>query len=410
MYSKAYTIRMIGCVVAPLAAAAFATAAAIPATQAATITYTSVSAGGDWQTNATWTSTNGGTTYPGYSEADDTADITNGATVTLNGSVPNDIGNLQIAGASTFDQTGGSLTVASGYALYGGGAAATSAFYTISGGTLNLPGYYFGGSGAATSTFTLDVTGGTVNSSHYTYVAEGGDGTLTVNSGSFNNTAGFQVAHSTGTGTINLNGGMFETTQPITGSASTGSSYINFNGGTLQATANITSLLSNFTAANVQANGAVFNTNGNTVTVSQNLLSDPTSPGGIDGGLTKDGAGTLNLTGTGNTYNGNTTVSAGTLEINSNFLASTSTVSINSGAIMDLNYSSTVTDIVKALYLNGISQGAGVYGVGHLGSTYFSGTGTLTVQGSSIPEPATLGLMAAMGAGLLLVGRRRRAW
>ena len=184
MFSKVNTIRRIGCVVAPLAAAVFAAAAAIPATQAVTITYTSVSAGGDWQTSTTWTGSGGTSpyTYPGYSEADDTADITNGATVTLNGSVPNDIGNLQIAGASTFDQTGGSLTVASGYALYGGGAAATSAFYTISGGTLNLPGYYFGGSGAATSTFTLDVTGGTVNSSHYTYVAEGGDGTLTVNS------------------------------------------------------------------------------------------------------------------------------------------------------------------------------------------------------------------------------------
>ena len=421
MRSKAKTVRMIGCMAAPLAAVVAATLAAVPAIQAAT--YTSVSAGGDWQTNSTWGASS--TSYPGGT-AGDIANISSGSPVTLSGTVANDLGNVNIAAGGTLElnsgasipgqttnagfnvgnsgtgtgtldvaggsgsyvynlsvggnaseggyvnQTGGTLTVVSGAALRGNNGT-----YLISGGTLDLPGYYDGATGVSGETFTLDVAGGKVNSSHYSYVSDGAaNGAITVNSGTFNNTAGFHVAHSTGTGTVSLNGGTFETNQGIVGSDSTGSSYINFNGGTLQATANITggtsSLLSNFTAANVQNGGAVFDTNGNTVTVSQNLISDPTSPSVTDGGLTLNDSSTgpkgeLILSGTGNTYNGNTTVNAGTLQIDSAFLASTSTVSIASGALMDLSYSGT--DTVNALYLNGVAQANGVYGASSLGST-----------------------------------------
>ncbi len=40
--------------------------------------------------------------------------------------------------------------------------------------------------------------------------------------------------------------------------------------------------------------------------------------------------------------------------------------------------------------------------------SFVESTGVLTVSGASIPEPATLGLMAVMGVGLLLVGRKRK--
>ena len=406
MRSKVNTIRMIGCMAAPLAAVVAATLAAVPATQAATITYTSVAAGGDWQTNSTWTGTTGGTTYPGYSEAGDDVSIANGATVTLSGTIPNSIYNLNI-GSGTLDQTGGSLTTVSGSALRGGNGAATST-YEISGGTATLGGYYLGG---ANGVFTLDVGGGTgvatVNLSNTSYVAQYYGGTINVKSGGvLNSTSTFDLAEGAGNGVLSLDGGTFQT-DGISAGSGPGTSTVNFNGGTLQATTNIT--ISGLTSANVQNGGAVFDTNGHTVTVSQNLISDPTSPGG---GLTlKDSSaghnGTLILSNTGNTYNGNTTVDAGTLQIDSAFLASTSTVSIASGALMNLNYSGT--DTVDALYLNGVAQANGVYGASSLGSSYFSGTGTLTVDGVLVPEPTTLALYGLGMAGLLLVGRRRQA-
>ncbi len=56
--------------------------------------------------------------------------------------------------------------------------------------------------------------------------------------------------------------------------------------------------------ANVQAGGAIIDTNSFTDTIAQALQHDAT---GTDGGLIKEGAGTLILTGA-NTYNGGTVV------------------------------------------------------------------------------------------------------
>ena len=455
MKSKVNTIRMIGCLTAPLAAVMAATLATAPAVQATT--YTSVSTGGNWQTNATWGTAS--TSYPGENEAGDTADISSGSPVTLSGTISNDLGDVNIAAGGTLElnngasipgqgttsstdafnvgnsgsgtgtldvasgststvynlnvgsgsqggyvnQTGGTLTVANGAALRGNDGT-----YLITGGTLDLLGYYFGGTGTSTETFTLDVAGGTVDSPHYAYVSNGGgSGVITVNSGTFDNTAGFAAVNSSGNGTINLNGGTFETNQPINGtnSGKNGSSYINFNGGTLQATATI-SLLSNFTAANVQAGGAIINTNTFSDTISQALLHDATLGTTPDGGLTKAGAGTLTLSGTGNTYNGNTTVDNGTLQIDAGFLAATSTVSIASGALMNLDYAGT--DTIASLILGGSSMGPGTYS--HTNDpTYFGNyTGVLNVTGSNIPEPTTLALCGLGGVGLLLLRQRRR--
>ena len=93
MKSKVNTIRMIGCLTAPLAAVMAATLATAPAVQATT--YTSVSTGGNWQTNATWGTAS--TSYPGENEAGDTADISSGSPVTLSGTISNDLGDVNIA-------------------------------------------------------------------------------------------------------------------------------------------------------------------------------------------------------------------------------------------------------------------------------------------------------------------------
>jgi autotransporter-associated beta strand protein len=125
-------------------------------------------------------------------------------------------------------------------------------------------------------------------------------------------------------------------------------------------------------AATVGSGGARIDSAGFNVTIPQALLS---SGAGQDGGLTKLGAGTLTLTGT-NTYTGNTTVSAGTLDLTQPTLAVASTVTVANGALLQLDFA--VTNQVKALVLNGVSQPAGLYSAST--SSFISGTGSLLVQ------------------------------
>ena len=67
--------------------------------------------------------------------------------------------------------------------------------------------------------------------------------------------------------------------------------------------------MTGLTSANVRAGGAVINTNGFNVAISQSLAHDPTGPA-TDGGLVKNGAGTLTLNGASLSYTGVTTVNA----------------------------------------------------------------------------------------------------
>ena len=97
------------------------------------------------------------------------------------------------------------------------------------------------------------------------------------------------------------------------------------------------------------------------------------------GSLVKTGAGTLVLTGL-NTYTGNTTVSAGVLSLTNACLADTSTVTIASGAKLDLN-TAGASDTIAALVLNGISVPEGIYNSSTpTYGSYFTGSGSLVVS------------------------------
>jgi autotransporter-associated beta strand protein len=83
---------------------------------------------------------------------------------------------------------------------------------------------------------------------------------------------------------------------------------------------------------------------------------------GGTGGFDKTGGGKLTLSGL-NTYTGNTTVSAGTLEVaNDDVFDDASTVSIASGATLNLTHAGA--DIVGVLVVNGITQPDGLYTFG----------------------------------------------
>ncbi len=140
-----------------------------------------------------------------------------------------------------------------------------------------------------------------------------------------------------------------------------GTATFTFNGGTLKPTTNdlsgggLGTFLTGVTT-NVGNAGAFIDTNGFSVAVATSLVPD----GASTGGLTKQGLGTLAMTAP-NTYTGDTTVSAGTLELQvDDSLENLANVKLATGSFLKLNFSGT--DTVSRLYINNVEQAAGVWG------------------------------------------------
>jgi autotransporter-associated beta strand protein len=107
---------------------------------------------------------------------------------------------------------------------------------------------------------------------------------------------------------------------------------------------------------------------------------------GGSGSLVKTGLGLLNLN-SNNTYTGNTTVSGGTLALAFPCLATASTVTFATNAMLQLNFADTNT--VAALVLNGTNQPVGIYNATTTPDYFLAaGPGSLQV-GSSIPANPT---------------------
>jgi autotransporter-associated beta strand protein len=231
------------------------------------------------------------------------------------------------------------------------------------------------GNNSGTNTFNLNGGAVTFYSDNATTV--GGSGVVDLHQGS-----GSAVVNTFNGGTLTVSG--------VVVANSAGTKTFNFNGGTLKATVANSSLVNIGTAnafANVRDGGAIIDDGGFSVGIPQVLQhSAIAGDNATDGGLTKLGAGTLTLSGA-NTYNGNTTIKAGTLELVLATLATDSTVSISNGAVLQLDFATT--NRVGALVLNGVAQSPGIYNSSTT-ATYITGPGSLMVPSPIASNPTNI--------------------
>jgi autotransporter-associated beta strand protein len=304
------------------------------------------------------------------------------------------------AGTHIFNMTGGLLNLpntANGLAI---GLQGGKGYLNVSGGTI-----------VETPSTTINCVVGSRGGANYAdvegYMTISGTGVVKLENAAFalqlgrNDTTG---ASYTSKGFLNLEaGGTLWTSRSITqtnGQADKTFGTFYFNGGTLKALdGNQSNWIGhsnpNFQAF-IKAGGALIDTYGYDMTITQALLTDAVSTGG---GLTKLGTGTLTLTGL-NTYTGDTKVEAGTLSLAQDYLADTSAVWIADGALLNLSHG--LVDTVGALYLGGVAQGPGTYHAGNC--SYITGTGSLHI----VPEPSALALLACGLIGLLAYAWRKR--
>ncbi|MEK7951078.1 beta strand repeat-containing protein, partial [Luteolibacter soli] len=256
----------------------------------------------------------------------------------------------------------------------------TTGTVNVTGGTLTCATYVtIGRYNGATGIF--NITGGTVNLTGTTpgfIVGENGTGTLTVGGTGLLNIDGEGLHLSAeGAGTSHsvayLNTGGTIIAKSVVQRNFNAANYteFHFNGGLLKAhTGANSNYMNSHDLVSVDAGGAFIDTNNQAITISQVLVGP--------GSLTKQGAGTLTLSGI-NTYAGNTTISAGTLSVSSAYLSNTGTVSIASGAVLNLTHGAV--DQVASLVLNGVNQPIGNYTSATPGG-YITGSGTIQVTGA----------------------------
>lgn len=265
---------------------------------------------------------------------------------------------------NTVNHTGGSVTVTgnsgegAGFRL--GHWPNNTSTYNLSGGSLSFTDPTGGLAIATDGTGIWNQTGGALNVPQVivNHRNGGGNATFTLQGGTANIGAG-GIVSAGGPAAVNL-GGL---------------------GGTLAATAAWSSSLP-ATLSGTGAGGINFDTTGGNITMSGALTGA--------GGLSKVGNGTLILSGA-NSYTGGTAVSAGTLRIGNSTGLGGGDVSV-SGGLLDLAGKGVATTDSPVGAIN-LSGGAISFGIDGAASDRLSGTGTITLTGST-----TLNLVGVGGA------------
>jgi len=311
-------------------------------------------------------------------------------------------GNIEIgrqANAARFTIESGTLTA--GTLLTGQSVSSNvSSGYYQTGGNASVTNLRLANNGASTvsvSGGTLNVAQGNPNSSTFGLTEKGASiftvsGTGAVNVGPTGNHL-WNLAANTGSATLNLDGGVL-TVGGFTKINSTGNTTIRLNGGTLRAGQSYVDFLPAFanTAVQIGTGGAVIDTNGFNLGVAAPLLANGSA------GLTKQGNGTLTLSGA-NTFTGSTTVAAGVLAVSGgSALSDTDSLFLQSGRLQ-LDTSETV----DLLFFASAQQAAGTWGAtgsgaSNIDDTRFSGAGVLTVLTGPAPAAAPTDIQLSSSA------------
>ncbi|MHA3775178.1 autotransporter-associated beta strand repeat-containing protein [Verrucomicrobiota bacterium sgz303538] len=305
---------------------------ASPSVQGGTLEITGSFTGGDG---------NGGIEIAPNTGSSATLSVVPGATVNtgrviIGGNTANTSG-----GSGTLIQTGGTINARQWFTVGSGTNSANtgaSGVFTMTGGVLNAStsgtqnmeiANFTGATGVVTISGSSAINlynnaaiamGANNNAGSATFNQDGGTVTFFSDGGATQGgTGGLRLGNAatlpaSSTFTYNLNGGTLATPSISrnTGSGNVSGRIFNFNGGTLKATASSATFIANTITTNVKAGSAKIDTNGFDVTIPAVLAHDAALGATADGGLIKDGAGTLTLSGA-NSFTGNIQVNAGTL-------------------------------------------------------------------------------------------------
>ena len=286
---------------------------------------------------------------------------------TVNGAPQdNQIGDVT-GGAGTFNMVNGTLTTVARFdtAL----AGTSTGVVNQVGGTLNIGSQFQGANGQNPGEVSIiNISGGTMDingGSGTLYLASRDTGTLNMSNSAVLNCSTLDISRNAygntigSVGVVNLDGGtiLCSKVATATSSAQTGttgnpapSATFNFNGGTLKMNSSTTPFFQGSTVAPVipisaivKSGGAIIDSNGKTNIFAEPLLHDAALGSTPDGGLTKNGSGSLILV-SNVTYTGGTTINAGTLVLsNSVALNLSPLITIASGATLDASGRSDTT-------------------------------------------------------------------
>jgi autotransporter-associated beta strand protein len=318
-------------------------------------------------TDANWTGFIWDNARPDHAIFGSTGGTVNLATITA-GSV--NVGNTG-SNFTSVTLTGGSLSASSltvqGFANNGGNYGSNP--------TLSLDADVTISGDAAVGRANLAVTSGNITANRIISAPASADwGRLVVSGGTLTATNGVDGSvNTTATFAIDLNGGELRTPSIRVADREQGpnnSAWLTFNGGTLKATgADNADFITTYGGGQntfVASGGAIIDTNGLNIGILVNLLD-----AGGGGGLTKQGAGTLTLSGT-YSYSGATYVEAGTLALTTATLNDNAVVDIASTAVINLPVGST--DTVADFLINGVSQGPGTWNSANTGGRITGGS------------------------------------
>ncbi|MGD0899855.1 MAG: autotransporter-associated beta strand repeat-containing protein, partial [Thermoguttaceae bacterium] len=317
---------------------------------------------------------------------------------------------LDPAAGLTMETSGGNNTVSNALALTGPG---TITLADVTGGNRN---FALAGNSTVSGNPVLNFT--SLGTSNFNPVVM--SGTMTLNSsaaivnnagagptlsGQITGTGGLTISGS-GTTAVssasnNYSGGTVidSGTVRFSNFGSLGADGVTFNGGTLQYASSNTADISARTIT-INAGGATIDTGGNNVT-----LANPIGNGGA-GGFTKVGSGTLTLTAA-NTYTGDTTISAGALQLGDGTATNGSVAGtidiIDNGTLVLANpgaqtYAESIIDNGTLVFANSSAQTYAAVIAGSGGLTK-EGAGTLTLSGQS-----TYAGQTDIGGGTLQLG------